>query len=162
MKVTTVNFSPKVLRHLLLILPLALATAAPSAFAYRPLVICGSEDPDGNTEVDNVTIERGGSYRNQLVIRNSNIINDFASKGAIHREEINDKGEFIISGLGSPISVNGSRDHRYFSFFEDEQGFTLMVRPVAQDGFHLGAPIAHFHYGNDCQSQAFQAARSML
>jgi hypothetical protein len=134
------------------ILPLALATAAQPAFAYRPLVICGSEDPNGNTEVDNVTVERGGSYRNQLVLRNANIIDDFISKGAIHPEEINERGEFIVSGIGSPISVNSSRDTRYFSFLTDKHKFTLVVRPVAPDGFHLGAPIADFHYGNDCRT----------
>ena len=126
-----------------LVLSVVLTLSTVPALAARPLVICGNEDPKGNTELDNLTVVRGGNYENQLVIRNTNIIDDFIKKGAIDRGELNDKGEFIVYGLGNPpTQIGGSLNNRYFAFYREGNGYTLTARLIAKNGIDLSAPIA--------------------
>ena len=133
------------------ILSLGLTLAVQSASATQPIVICGNEDPAGNTEIDNITVYRGGNPENQLVLRNRNIINDFLSKGAICEGELNSNHEFILMGLGDNSSVRGNINNRYIEFFADGDGYTLTVRLVGDDHYTLVRTLASFHFSNDCQ-----------
>lgn len=96
------------------------------------------------------------------MIRNTNIIDDFVAKGAIYRGELNDRGEFIISGLenqgphnsqiSSRHSVTGNLNNRHFSFYRSENGYVLTVQLIGDNRIDLSAPIADFYFTEDCQS----------
>ncbi len=136
---------------------LALAlTASAQAFEapQRPLVVCGADDPAGSTEIDNFTVYRGGTYGNQLVLRNHNIIQYFLSRGAIYGNEINAKGEFIVgNGLGSSETLQGQINNRRFYFYPERGGYTLTVTNDQIITTRTGANvIADFHF-NDCQKR---------
>ena len=128
-----------------------------SAQAYSPMVICGMHNSSGNIEIDNVLVERGGTHRNQLVLRNRDILMDFIQKGALTREEINERGEFVTGGFNhysSYASIEaGSRNGRAWRMIPEGNGYTLSVRVIASDQIHLSEPIASFHF-NDCQTFA--------
>jgi hypothetical protein len=120
---------------------------------FKPVVICGDDNPAGNVEVDQVNITRGGFIRNQLVIRNTAIIDDFITKGAIYRGELNNNDEFVIEGFvennNGPHSANGTINNRYFEFVKSGTGFLLTVRLIQNNGIFLSEPIANFFF-NDC------------
>ena len=126
-----------------------LALNSAGAFAgYEPLVVCGNEDQAGNIEMDNITIYRGGTYENQLVLRNQNIIRYFLSTGAVYGDEVNFKGEFIVRGLGTKQEMTGHINNRFFKFYPEGNGYTLYVGNGQAFG---NEKIATFHFSGDCE-----------
>jgi hypothetical protein len=135
---------------------LALSLHTVPSFAAYPLVICGGNAGSSAVELDGINVARGGSSYNQLVLRNSEIIEDFVKKQAIYRGELNSKGEFIVSGWGdsnsgSPKnSLSAALNNRHVRFTQNTNStYTLTV--TYTDSNFRAVTLADFTF-NDCRT----------
>lgn len=132
------------------------ALHAVPALAYPALVTCGGTAGSASIELDLISGEEGGDTSDQIVLRNQTIIDDFISKQAIYGEELDGKGEFIVTGdtfsPGQPFTASISNRHLVFKS-NSGTSYTLTISYTASNFNEV--TLADFTF-NDCAAIATQ------